>query len=126
VCDASALFEFLVDSERGPTVGAYLEDVRLHLPEIAYYETANVIRRAELHRVVSRSTAAQALADLLSLETDVYGFHDVIERVWELRRNVTVYDAAYIALAEALECTLVTFDEGLADAAGIRCDVVVP
>jgi predicted nucleic acid-binding protein len=120
------LFEFLVDSERGLAVAAYLEDARLYLPELAYYETAGTLRKAEQSKIVSSEVAEEALGFLLALETEVFSFHSIIERAWELRDSVTVYDAAYVAVAEAARCPLVTLDESLSHAPGPRCEFVVP
>ena len=126
VCDASCLFEFLVDSERGPRVGPYLQDAHLHLPDVAFVETAHLLRRAEFGSVLSPTESTEALAYLLALDVEVWGFHDLAGRAWDLRHNVTPYDATYVALAEQIDATLITLDERLRGAPGLQCEVVVP
>ena len=69
--------------------------------------------------------AGFVLYDLVSLPATRYPHGPFAPRVWELRSNLTPYDAAYVALAESLGCTLVTADARLAHAPGIRCAVEV-
>ena len=76
--------------------------------------SAGDVRRVEL-----------ALTDLLALRLERVGHGPLLGRCWELRSNLTIYDAAYVALAEALEITLLTADRRLADAPGILCTVEV-
>ena len=64
--------------------------------------------------------------DLLLLDLELFPFAPFAERVWALRGNLTSYDAWYVALAEALDCPLVTLDRKLNGAAGPACEVVTP
>ena len=83
-------------------------------------------RQARLGEFDAAQVAA-AVDDLLDLELDVYPTGPLLRRVWELRDNVTAYDACYVALAEALDCALLTADARLSRASGPICEVeVVP
>ena len=127
VVDASVLVAALVDS--GPT-GAWAESVvadnSLAGPELVLVETSNILRRLERAGEISRLEATTGFRDLLRLDLTLFPFAPFAERVWELRSNVTGYDAWFVALAEALDCPLVTLDLKLRRADGPRCDVVVP
>ena len=72
---------------------------------------------------VSSLQARTAVLAARTLAVTLYPFEPFVERVWELRKNVTVYDAWYVALAEALEVPLLTADRRLAEAPGPRCEV---
>ncbi len=127
VCDASAVVAVLLDSGsdgRWPT--AQLTDVDLMAPAVFPFECGNVIRRAELAAAIGADQAAQAHADLLDLPVDLWPYELLASRVWELRANLSCYDAAYVALAELLAAPLVTLDRRIAQAPGIACAVSVP
>jgi len=98
----------------------------LAAPELALVETSNVLRRLELSGSVSRLEATAAHRDLLRLKLDVYPFAPFAERVWELRSNLTSYDAWYVAVAEALDWPLLTLDRRIGRAGAPRCEVLVP
>jgi predicted nucleic acid-binding protein len=70
--------------------------------------------------------AALAYADVFDLRVELHLFEPFAQRVWDLRENVTAYDAWYVAIAEALEIPLVTLDHRLAAAPGLRCEVLIP
>lgn len=70
--------------------------------------------------------ASLAHIDLLELRVELYAFEPVAQRVWELRSNLTAYDAWYVAVAEALELPLATLDEELARAPGPKCEFLTP
>lgn len=89
-------------------------------------EVANILRRLELSEDVAPEIAALAYADLLDLPVDLYPFDVLADRIWELRRTVTSYDAWYVALAESLGSALVTVDEKLAKANGPTCAFKTP
>ena len=76
--------------------------------------------------LISPDQAAQAHADLVDLPIDLFPYEPLAQRVWQLRRNLTSYDAAYVALAEILDVPLVTLDLRLSDAPGVRCRFEVP
>jgi predicted nucleic acid-binding protein len=98
----------------------------LAAPSLLTYECANVIRRHELAGSVSGDQAAQAHADLLDLAIELWPYELVADRAWELRRNLTAYDASYVSVAEATASTLVTLDRAIGRAPGLRCAVATP
>lgn len=89
-------------------------------------EAANILRRAALAGDLSVDSAAAAHGDLLALRIELFPYAPLAERCWQLRENVTTYDAAYVALAEQLDATLATLDQRLAAAIGPRCSFVTP
>jgi len=127
VCDASAVLAVLLDSGRdGQWATARLADADLFAPTLLPYECSNVIRRAELSGAISADQAAQAHADLLDLAVDLWPYDVLATRAWELRANLSSYDAAYVALAEILGVRLVTLDQRILRAPGITCSVSIP
>ncbi|OBF52842.1 twitching motility protein PilT [Mycobacterium sp. 852002-50816_SCH5313054-b] len=127
VCDASAVVAVLLDSGGdGEWATTRLADAELLAPTLLPYECANVIRRAELSRAISADQAAQAHTDLLDLTIELWPYDLLATRVWELRANLSSYDAAYVALAENLAVPLVTLDLRILRAPGISCSVSVP
>lgn len=90
------------------------------------FECSNIIRRHELGALVSADQAIQAHADLVDLPVDLWPYEVLAERIWQLRSNLTSYDAAYVALAEALSAPLVTLDRRIQRAPGITCSVESP
>jgi len=127
VCDASAVLAVLLDSGRdGQWATARLADADLFAPTLLPYECSNVIRRAELSGAISADQAAQAHADLLDLAVDLWPYDVLATRAWELRANLSSYDAAYVALAEILGVRLVTLDQRILRARGITCSVSIP
>jgi predicted nucleic acid-binding protein len=117
----------LLDSGRdGQWATARLAGAGLFAPTLLPVECANVIRRAELSGAVSADQAAQAHADLLDLAIDLWPYDVLAPRAWELRANLSSYDAAYVALAEVLAIPLVTLDRRILRAPGITCLVSVP
>lgn len=128
VIDASALVELLLGTPRGLLVAEALEDEEesLHMPHLADVEVAHVLRRLVAIKALPERIAGAAIADLQDLDIDRHAHDPLLERIWELRGNVSAYDAAYLALAEVLEATLLTCDRKLAKAAGrtVRVDVM--
>ena len=127
VCDASALTALLLDSgPDGSWVADMLEASRLVAPGLVSWETANIIRRHELAGIVSSDQGAQAHADLLDLTIEFWPYELLADRAWNHRRNLSVYDATYVALAEMLQIALVTLDRRIAGAPGLACSVLTP
>ena len=127
VADASVLVAVLVDSGRE---GKWSEDAvaerSLAGPQLALAEASNILRRLEQARKISRLEANSAHRDLLRLDLELFPFAPFADRVWALRNNLSSYDAWYVALAEVLDCPLVTIDRKLSRASGPRCEILVP
>lgn len=119
VCDASAVVALLLDSgPAGEWAARQLRGTSLAAPSLMPFETANIIRRHQLTRLVSPDQAAQAHRDLLDLTVDLWPYEVLARRAWELRQDFSIYDASYVALAERLAAPLVTLDERLQRASG--------
>jgi len=124
VVDASVLATALGDDgPDGDRARARLRGERLSAPELVDLEVASVLRRQVHGGEVDIRRAALALADLAALPLRRAPHRPLLARCWELRDNLTVYDASYVALAEALDVTLLTGDGRLARAPGPRCRV---
>lgn len=127
VVDASLVAAALVDSgSDGAWADRLLASDNLAAPHLLPVETANILRRAELAGDISGDTASMAHADLLDLRIELFAYEPFAARVWELRHDVTAYDAWYVAVAESLEATLATLDTRLSRASGPRCDFELP
>ena len=122
VVDASAMLEFLLQTPLGTRVEARLfRDVEeLHSPHLIDVEVTQGLRRLVRAGEVSASRAAEAIQDLADLDLHRHDHLSLLIRAWQLRENVTVYDAMYVALAEALDATVITCDAPLAKAPGHR------
>lgn len=116
VLDASAAAEYLVDSAIGRRAAEHMASHagELHLPHLAVIETAAVLRGWVRRDEVSEQRAAAALVDLADLPAQRWPGEPLLARMWELRDNVTAYDASYVALAELLDAELLTTDQRLA------------
>jgi predicted nucleic acid-binding protein len=127
VVDASALLEVLLRTERGARIEARLlvAGESLHAPHLLDVEVAQVLRRYEAAGRLSAERGAQALADLADFPLLRYPHDWLLPRMWELRENLTAYDAAYVALAEVLLVPLVSCDARLASASGHSARVEV-
>ncbi len=125
VVDASAVIEVLLGTPAATRVAERLFDggETLHAPHLLDVETAQVLRRYALAGALGAERGVEALEDLADFPITRYPHQPFLFRIWELRNNVTAYDAAYIALAEALDATLVTRDAKLASAAGHRARI---
>jgi predicted nucleic acid-binding protein len=120
VVDASVLTDFLLGRpQTHETLGTALagsEHEPLHAPELIEPETLNALRRLALAGAISEERASQSAADLADVRLIRYPHAPLRERVWDLRHELTAYDACYLALAEALaDAVLLTADSGLAD-----------
>jgi len=121
VLDASALVELLLGTQAGRSIADRIADpaLSLHVPHLADVEVAQALRRYVRDGALDAPLAATALEDLRALDLERHGHEPLLDRVWELRDNVTAYDAVYVALAEALQCPLLTCDGRLARAPGL-------
>jgi predicted nucleic acid-binding protein len=120
VVDASALLEVLLRTPAAKMVERRLFASRqtLHAPHLLDVEVAQVIRRYAAVREIDAERGLAALADLADFPIRRYPHGFLLPRVWELRNNLSAYDAVYVALAEALDAPLLTRDRRLAAAAG--------
>ncbi len=127
VVDASAVVALAVDSgSAGDFVGTMIAEHGVAYPSLLPYEVANGLRRLCARGTIDAAFAEQALRDANALRGEVFEFDELAERVWQLRHNLTVYDAAYVALAESIDVPLLTLDARLAAASGPRCQFVSP
>jgi predicted nucleic acid-binding protein len=120
VVDASAaLTALLNDGQARRSLG----DEPLHVPHLIDAEVASVLRRKVARGEIPTDAAWAALDRWRHMGVIRQPIFDLLDRVWELRENLTAYDASYVALAETLDCELVTCDGRLARATGVRCPV---
>ena len=127
VLDASAAIDWLLQTPAGARIEGriYARDETLHTVHHLDVEFAQVLRRLVLQRIVRQERAEQAIEDLAALRITRYAPVLFLERIWRLRENLSAYDAAYVALAEALQATLITRDRRIASAPGQNADVEV-
>jgi predicted nucleic acid-binding protein len=127
VLDASAVVELLLDTVTGRRVATLIGDATmgLHVPHLLDVEAVSALRRLAREGTVKDDEAEAAIDDLLSLDLQRHSHEGLLERVWALRKNMTAYDAMYVALAEALNATLVTCDGRLSRATGIHARIEV-
>lgn len=124
VVDASVVVTALADDgPDGDRVRQRLRGERLTAPQLLDLEVISAWRRFAAPGDLDDRRAALALADLRRLRVQRVAHGPLLERCWGLRDNLTAYDAAYVALAELLEVTLLTADRKLAAAPGLRCEV---
>jgi predicted nucleic acid-binding protein len=125
VLDASAAIEWLLQTRVGARVEERILAGRetLHAPHLLDIEVAQVLRRYVAAKLIPAPRGREALEDLVDLALTRYPHAPLIDRIWELRGNLTAYDGAYVALAEALDAPLVTCDRRLAATPGHAADV---
>lgn len=118
VIDASAILEVLMrSSASGAIVGRIFRGGETwHAPHLLDLEVAQVLRRYVIAREIEAARGLTALEDLKDMPFTRYPHVPLLSRIWELRANFTAYDAAYLALAEALDCPLLTRDARLGSA----------
>lgn len=124
VIDASAMIELLLDTELGREVGErVLAERSRHAPHLLDVEVAQVMRRYVSANQVKAPRAHEALEDLSDFPLTRHAHTVLLERVFDLRHNLSAYDAVYVALAEALGATLLTCDRALAGAPRLHAQV---
>jgi predicted nucleic acid-binding protein len=125
VVDASALLEALLRTSSAKAVEDRLFAPRqtLHAPHLLDVEVAQVIRRYAANGEIDNARGRSALGDLADLPLRRYPHDFLLPRIWDLRNNLTAYDAAYVALAEVLDAPLLTRDRRLAAATGHRAQI---
>ena len=122
VVDASAMLEFLLQTPLGTQVETRLfrGAEELHSPHLVDVEVTQGLRRLVRSGEVTAGRAAEAIADLGNLDLHRHAHLDLLTRAWQLRENITAYDAMYVALAEALDATVITCDVPLTKTPGHR------
>jgi len=127
VVDASAVIELLLRSPLGARVEARLFErpVALHAPHLLDVEVVQVLRRFEQRGELSTARSLAALRVFEALPIRRYPHGLLLARMWSLRANCTAYDAAYVALSEAMGAVLITCDARLGRTPGLRANVEV-
>jgi predicted nucleic acid-binding protein len=125
VVDASVLIELVLRSKIAPSIEKRLFAQRqvLVVPHLVDVEVAQVLRRFAAKGELGEERGRQAHQDLADLPLARFAHEPLLQRVWQLRHNVTAYDATYIALAESLDVPLVTRDAKLAASTGHDAEV---
>jgi predicted nucleic acid-binding protein len=120
VLDASAAIELVLQTDRAQRIAARAldPDERLHAPHLIDLEVIQVLRRLVMARAIVTTRAEEALADFDQLVIERHAHRPLSRRVWSLRLTMSAYDAAYVALAEALPAPLLTCDAKLSRARG--------
>jgi predicted nucleic acid-binding protein len=125
VLDASAALDWLLQTVAGQRIEQriYLHHESLHAPHLLDLEVGQVLRRLVREGTISAERAEQAIEDLLDLRITRYPHFLLLPRIWQLRHNLSAYDAAYVALAENLGARLLTRDARLASASGLTASI---
>ena len=120
VLDASAAVDWLLQTPAGQQIDEriFSHNESLHAPHLLDLEVGQVLRRLVRESAVSAQRAHEAIQDLLDLRVTRYPHNVLLPRIWQLRHNLSAYDAAYVVLAERLGATLITRDARLASASG--------
>lgn len=124
--DASLVFDYLVPTSDHAVIESRLaaEDFALHAPSHLYLELLSVLRKQALYRG-PRPKDEDVVRDLLIFPVELHSHEHFLARIWQLRHNITPYDAAYVALAEVLDVPLLTRDRKLANSSGHRARIEV-
>lgn len=127
VIDASAILEVLLRTPAAASIEQRMFAAResLHGPHLLDVEVTQVMRRLAANGEISGERGRMALTDLADFPLHRYPHDFLLQRIWDLRTNLTAYDAVYVALAEALNAPLITRDRRLARAPGHRVPVEV-
>jgi predicted nucleic acid-binding protein len=121
VLDASAVLELLLNTVLGQSIAERIAStsLTLHVPHLLDVEVIHALRRFVREGEIEVSAAEVAIVDLQDLDLERHSHEPLLARAWELRDNLTCYDAVYVALAEALGAKLLTCDAKLARAPGL-------
>jgi predicted nucleic acid-binding protein len=127
VLDSSAAVDYLAGTAAAEWVAeTLLADPEIHAPHLLDIEVLGSLHKLVVTRRLSAVRASEAVEDFRFLSVRRYPHVPLLERVWELRETVTASDAAFVALAEALDAPLVTTDLRLARAPGLRAQLLTP
>lgn len=118
VVDASALVELLLRTPASRSIQTRMFDrlEDLHAPQLIDIEVTQVLRRYAMAGELDVNHGRTLLDDLMAFPMRRHSHHFLLPRVWELRQNLSAYDATYLALAEALDAALLTDDRRLVSA----------
>lgn len=125
VIESSAMVDALVDDPANPELLALIADSDLHAPSLLDYEVASALRGHVLGGKLDEAQVEDATEDFTALGIERYPLSRMMRGVLDLRDNFTVYDAAYVVLAQALEAPLVTVDAKLTEAGKFGVEVRV-
>jgi predicted nucleic acid-binding protein len=127
VVDASAIVEVLLNTTTGGALRRHLfvAGETLHVPHLTDVEVFEVLRRYSITKTLGRERAREAFDDYAAMPLTRYSHFVLLPRIWELRHNLTAYDAVYVALAEALRAKLVTCDRALGTVSGHHAAIQV-
>jgi predicted nucleic acid-binding protein len=127
VLDASAAVDWLLQTSAGQRIEqrVYARQDTLHTVHLLDVEFAQVLRRLVRQGTVTPRRAEEAIEDVAALRITRYPPVLLLLRIWQLRQNLSAYDAAYVALAEKLQAPLITRDQRIAVAPGHRAAVEV-
>ena len=120
--DASAALSALLNSGAARRA---LASEQLHAPHLIDSEVVNAIRRGAAAKQLDADAGWTALDTFRRLGMTRYPAFSILDRIWELRDSLSAYDASYVALAELLDCNLLTADARLSRAPGVRCAITV-
>ena len=124
VVDASCLVCVLTSSDEVATaVKSFVRGKALYAPTLVDYEVTSALRGLSRKRPEAEEAAGAYLRYLAAMPIRRESAQPLIARIWSLRHNYTAYDASYVALAEALDATLVTCDEKFGRAGAARCPI---
>jgi predicted nucleic acid-binding protein len=127
VVDASVLVAATTDAgPEGTWAEGVLAEGNVVAPHLVLVEATNILRRLERAKELTALEATEARKDICRLDLQLMPFEPFAERVWDLRRNVSSYDAWYVAVAEALDLPLATLDGRLGRASGPSCRFRLP
>jgi predicted nucleic acid-binding protein len=127
VADASVIVEFLLGTPAGERASRHLVDSGpVQVPALVDAEVAQALRRLVSLGQVEESRGQASIEMLQEMPLHRHSMQPLLPRLWALRHTLTAYDACYVGLAEALDCSLVTFDRHLANAHGHMAPVIVP
>jgi predicted nucleic acid-binding protein len=126
IVDASCLYDVVSHGSFADQIETLLDtDPALAAPHVIDVEVLSIIRRDHLRGLLDRTAAQIATAELRDWPGERFSHRPLLDRAWELRHNVRSWDAFYVALAEALDATLITRDRRLGRVRGLRCNVEV-
>ncbi|MDZ7577384.1 MAG: type II toxin-antitoxin system VapC family toxin [Candidatus Nanopelagicales bacterium] len=127
VLDASAVVEYLRWSAAGRDVADIVatDEISLHIPHLCTVEVTHAFRSLSLRALIGEDRAEAALSDLADLPATRHSAEPLLPRIWQLREQLTTYDANYVALAEALDATLLTADVRLARSSGHAASILI-